>query len=172
MAYTRIYKIWKGIKRRCLNPHEARYKDYGGRGIKICESWKSFENFYKDNIAQYNDSLTIDRINPDGDYEPGNVQWITKEENSKRNNITGMVNQYEVYTEPYLRYRYIASWTSIPEAGRVLKVDPANIYRCCATGKPYCAGYFWQYADKKITDIIRKTTEDYIIPNVQPKQKN
>ena len=87
--YERLYGIYCGIKKRCYNTNAANYKNYGGRGIKICKEWlEDFESFYGWSMSHgYNDTLTIDRIDNDGDYEPSNCQWITKSENSKKRNI-------------------------------------------------------------------------------------
>ena len=83
---TRIYNIWHGMKKRCLNPKDAAFKRYGGRGITICDEWKNnVKSFYDWAIANgYNDTLTIDRVDNDGNYEPNNCEWVTPSENSKR----------------------------------------------------------------------------------------
>ena len=94
MIDTRIYRIWLGIKNR-TNPKSkdiyTTYKNYSGRGIKICEEWKKdFLAFYKWSIENgYNDKLTIDRIDVNGNYEPNNCRWITMkgQNNNKRNNV-------------------------------------------------------------------------------------
>lgn len=81
---TRIYEIWCGIKERCCNKKSKSFSNYGGRGIKICDEWKSFEGFYKWAIKSgYSDTLTIERINFNGDYCPGNCTWIEKSEQAK-----------------------------------------------------------------------------------------
>lgn len=82
---TRTFKIWRGMISRCNNIRTASYKYYGGKGIRVCDRWKSFEYFVED-MGMCPPNLTIDRINPLGNYEPGNCQWITKSENSSRMN--------------------------------------------------------------------------------------
>ena len=83
MSKTRFYKIWKGIHTRCFNSHIKAYKNYGGRGITMCDRWLEFENFRDDMLKSYNDKLTIERINNDGNYEPNNCKWITLSEQVK-----------------------------------------------------------------------------------------
>ena len=83
---TRLHRIWRGIKSRCLNQNSINYHSYGRRGIKIYPEWKNnYIAFKKWALANgYQSHLTIDRINHRGDYEPNNCQWITKSENSKK----------------------------------------------------------------------------------------
>lgn len=79
MSRTRIYKIWKDMRRRCSNPKRECYKRYGGRGIRVCDEWHDFINFYEWSMANgYCDNLTIDRINNDGNYEPSNCRWTNQ----------------------------------------------------------------------------------------------
>lgn len=79
---TRLYAIWHAMKQRCFNPNHKNYVDYGGRGIKVCEEWKNdFQAFYDWAMANgYEESLSIDRINNDGNYEPQNCRWVTMKE--------------------------------------------------------------------------------------------
>jgi len=80
------YRAWHGMKQRCENPNSEVFKDYGGRGVKVCVKWSEFENFLKD-MGECPKGLEIDRINNDGNYEPGNCRWTTKKQNqsNKRN---------------------------------------------------------------------------------------
>lgn len=91
MKETRLYKAWLDMKARCYNSNDTNYKNYGGRGITVCDEWKNdFMNFYNWAIANgYRDDLTIDRINVDGNYEPNNCRWATYKEqaNNTRANI-------------------------------------------------------------------------------------
>ncbi len=105
---TRIYRIWKGIKQRCINVKHNFYKDYGGRGITICDEWRNdFQAFYDWAITHgYSDDLTIDRINNDGNYEPSNCRWTTNK-TQQRNKRTNHLVMYkgEIHT--------IAEWSEI-----------------------------------------------------------
>jgi hypothetical protein len=65
---------------RCTNPKHPSYTNYGGRGIKICKEWFAFKNFLSDMGERPNTSLTLERINNDGDYEPSNCKWATRTE--------------------------------------------------------------------------------------------
>lgn len=84
------YYIWIQMKQRCYNPNHKRYKDYGARGIFVCDLWKkSFDSFISDVGWRDNNSLTLERIDNNDGYHPKNVKWATKTEQSsnKRNNI-------------------------------------------------------------------------------------
>ncbi len=77
----KLYKTWVAMKQRCYNPKEKRYKNYGKRGIIVCDEWKNdFKKFYDWSMANgYASYLTIDRINNNGNYDPGNCRFISNE---------------------------------------------------------------------------------------------
>ena len=105
-SYTQTYKIWSGIKRRCCNPNEENYKNYGGRGIKICHEWNdSFEIFYRD-MGERPQGTSIERIDPNGDYCKDNCRWATTKEQC--NNRTN--NRYIEYNG---NKRTIAQWSEV-----------------------------------------------------------
>ena len=79
-TYSVEYTCWEHLKGRCNNKNNPAYKRYGGRGIKVCASWDSFENFLADMGKKPGPGFSIDRINNDGNYEPSNCRWATASE--------------------------------------------------------------------------------------------
>lgn len=77
---TAEYQAWLNMRKRCLDPNLPAYKNYGGRGITICERWESFENFLADMGMKPSPKLTLERKNNNGNYEPGNCKWATRKE--------------------------------------------------------------------------------------------
>lgn len=78
---TAEYRCWAAMKNRCNNPNDKVYKHYGGRGIKVCDEWNiDFSAFLKHIGPRPSLAYSIDRINNDGNYEPGNVRWATEKE--------------------------------------------------------------------------------------------
>ena len=95
LSNTRIYNIWIMMVYRCENPKATGFKHYGGRGIKVCDEWKKFENFYNWCYESgYKENLTLDRIDVNGNYEPSNCRWATIKEqaNNMRRNVRVEIN--------------------------------------------------------------------------------
>jgi hypothetical protein len=92
MTGTRIYRIWSGMIERCENKKGKDFENYGGRGIKICERWRhSLINFINDTKDGYSDSLSINRIDNNGNYEPGNCEWSTAKEQGNNTRINKLI---------------------------------------------------------------------------------
>lgn len=110
---TRLYRTWKGIRQRCnANENDKNFKWYSSKGIKVCNEWNDFETFKNWAFENgYNDSLTIDRIDVNGDYEPSNCRWATYKEqaNNKSNNVF-----YSAYGETH----NIEDWCKITGLAR------------------------------------------------------
>lgn len=99
--FTRLYSTWLSMKDRCFNPKCKSYPRYGARGITVCDEWKNdFQSFYNWAMLNgYTDTLTIDRIDNDGNYHPDNCRWVTRriQNNNKSSNIL-ITRNGETYT--------------------------------------------------------------------------
>ena len=125
-THTRLYGIFSAMLNRCKNPNNNNFKDYGGRGIKVCQEWddsSAFPLFREWAMAHgYNDTLSIDRIDNDKGYSPDNCRWVTAkiQSNNKRNNViityggeTKTITQWAKETgilRDTLQYRIEAGW--------------------------------------------------------------
>jgi len=83
------HQTWRGMHARCTDPSATGWSMYGARGIKVCDRWSSFDNFLADMGRKPSPELTLDRIDSNGDYEPGNCRWATLEQQStnRRDNL-------------------------------------------------------------------------------------
>ena len=102
---TRLYRIWGSMRNRCNRENDKSYIYYGAKGITVCDEWKDFVNFRDWALSHgYSDDLTIDRINPKGNYEPSNCRWAT--EKQQQNNKTS--NHFLTYKN---ETKTIAGWS-------------------------------------------------------------
>lgn len=152
LAHSRLYAIWNGIKGRCYVKSQGEYKRYGARGIKMCDEWHyDFMQFYNWSINNgYNEKLSIDRIDYNGDYEPSNCRWVSikVQQNNRRDNVFLTYND-ETHT--------IAEWSEI-------------------TGLNQCTIQYRKYKgwsdEKTLTTPLRKSDVSPIIfMNDIPKEK-
>lgn len=91
---THLYAVWNMMRQRCNNPNNKDYKHYGNRGITVCSEWNDFPNFQSWALSNgYEEGLTIDRINNDGNYEPDNCRWIPIEEQQHNRRPRGVIDE-------------------------------------------------------------------------------
>ena len=129
MRPKRLENIYHGMKQRCYYKNHTHFKNYGGRGITVCDEWKnSSKSFYEWALANgYEDRLTLDRIDNNGIYEPSNCRWITHREqciNRRTISNTGVVgvcydknkNRYQAYIRIGKTLRHLGSSKNLQEA--------------------------------------------------------
>ena len=123
MTGTPEYRAWYSIKDRCNNPNNEDYHNYGGRGIKVCDRWSKFENFFSD-MGLRPGGMSLDRQDVNGDYEPRNCRWATSKEQA-RNQRTNLRFTKDGKT------RCLAEWCEM------LGLNRALIYRRIRRGETF-----------------------------------
>lgn len=121
MVNSTEYRSWGHMLDRCRNPKTRAWKHYGGRGIKVCMRWKSFENFYADMGPKPSPNMSLDRIDTNGNYEPSNCRWATSDQ--QRINTR---HKYKL-TEDLVR-QILVDPRSTSAIARELGLKPATIY--------------------------------------------
>jgi len=150
-SLTRLYNIWAGMVQRCTNPNTQSWHRYGGRGITVCERWKSYENFKKDMIDGYSDDLTIDRINNDKGYSKKNCRWVTNKENCNNQSRT-------------IRVRFRGKERTLGEVAKMLGEKYDTVHQRWETGNPLDQTYEDQkarYDDKGEMLTISELSKRY-----------
>lgn len=162
---SRIMRTWVRMKYRCNNPNCSMYKNYGGRGIKVCNEWldkeNGFINFYNWAIKNgYTDDLSIDRIDNDKGYFPDNCQWITVSENTAKANkgkVKRKANKGMYYGISPIGEYY--EFFNASEFARNHKLDD-KLLRAMANGTKYTTklynGWKFGFVIDKCVSTIRK----------------
>ena len=132
---TRIYRIWTMMIQRTCNPRTKEYKRYGGRGIRVTEAWKHFENFYADMGDPPTEEHTLDRLDTDGDYCKANCRWATvvEQQNNRRDNV---------FLEWNGRKQTLAQWA------REVGLNPSTLSRRLGAG--------WKLEEALTTPVLRR----------------
>lgn len=123
MNGTAEYRAWENMKQRCNNPNHPHYEKYGGRGIKICDKWNNdFIEFYKDLGLKPDNDYSLDRIDVNGNYEPGNCRWASKNiQTYNRRKLKGKSSKYIGVSY----YKHISKWyASIKKNGITYRSGP------------------------------------------------
>ena len=120
LGYFRPHSLWLMMKNRCDSEKSNCWDRYGGRGITYCEEWAIFENFWTDMQDGYDDSLTLDRINPDGNYCKENCRWISaglqaRNKGKAKNNKSGVVGVFKKINRQGDKetHFWVAGWRSL-----------------------------------------------------------
>lgn len=128
MTGTAEFRIWCGIKARCEIPSATSYKNYGGRGISLCSEWQAFRNFYKDMGQRPSPDHSIDRIDPNGNYEPSNCRWATRKQQG-RNRRDSVVMTYQGLTRTISQWAelYGLKYDTVHNRFKVLRWPPEKV---------------------------------------------
>lgn len=122
-----IYKRWRAMLFRCSNPNATQFNHYGGRGITVCERWKHFPSFLEDVGEPPSSGMSLDRIDNNGNYEPGNVRWATKREQG-RNTRTSVLSLPLIQRIQSLRASGIGPGEIVRRTGLKLRTVERVIY--------------------------------------------
>ena len=122
MSRSRLYHIWNAVKQRCSNPKAKSYPYYGAKGVSVCSEWENFAGFCEWALANgYEDHLTIDRIDGNGNYEPSNCRWATRKVQQNKTSYTRI-------------YAYNGEKLSIMQWAEKTKISANMLYKRLARG--------------------------------------
>lgn len=173
-----LYGVWGAMRQRCNNPNHKHYHHYGWRGIRICERWDDFALFLEDMGERPSPKHSLDRIDVDGNYEPGNVRWATPQEQRRNTRGTyrpagltalGRTQTIDEWADEFginrltLRYRLRSGWpvaeailTPVAQSFSRLQLakrengkDAPGLEPHCSRGHPYTPENTYTYPDGK-----------------------
>lgn len=157
----RLYEIWRSMRQRCYYPKRKDYHAYGGRGIKVCDEWKNSFICFADWALNngYSDTLTLDRINNDGDYCPENCRWATRrEQDINRPNIMLVEYRGSIYTLVELGDMFSVAPSSLRwRLSRGFAVDDAIKESIANRKKPWSAEEYKKKCAERKNKAKRKT---------------
>ena len=133
LTYHRLYKTWNGMMQRCLNKKHPGYKDYGGRGINVCERWKDIKNFIDDMFPDFQEGLSLDRKDNNKGYSKENCRWINETIQNRnrrviqKNNTSGFrgvywckdINKWKAVIGVNSKYKHLGYFVDKLEAAKV-----------------------------------------------------
>lgn len=152
---SRLYTCWQNMITRCTNNKDRYFKDYGGRGIKVCNEWQDFDNFAEWAMTNgYNNSLTIDRIDVNGNYEPINCKWATAKEqanntrktkyfehNGEQKTLSQLADEYSINYKLLYERVVIEHW-DLERALTTPKMTPQQSVACSNVKRDKTTGRF------------------------------
>jgi hypothetical protein len=131
-------QAWRSTVQRCENPNRKDYKYYGGRGISVCERWHKFENFFEDMGIRPKQNLTLERIDNDGNYKPGNCCWVTR----KKQNGNTCKQKFFIAFGPYGQIKVAKNQHAF---ARFWNLRQAHINHCLSNQHKTHQGWEFEY---------------------------
>lgn len=132
---TRLFHIWSNMVVRCTSPNLRAYKHYGGRGIKVCDEWLNSENFFSwAKISGYNDNLTLERKDVNGNYCPENCEWVTWDIQADNKRCSRRFKFFEetlTINKIFNKYSHLISADVTKDTVRSRVANGYNIYQAC-----------------------------------------